>query len=95
MIIMKDGTIKFGNPTRRKNRPFIYQIIKTNYNHKNGDIINTYCIQQFNSKTLQYFVEVCPKDNFEYVIRAEDLGKRNLNLKDCRNIVKELLNYRF
>lgn len=95
MIIMKDGTIKFGNPTRRKNRPFIYQIIKTNYNHKNGDIINTYCIQQFNSKTLQYLVEVCPKYNFEYVIRAEDLGKRNLNLKDCRNIVKELLNYRF
>lgn len=90
MTIMKDGTVKFGNPTRRKNRPFIYQILKTNYNHENGDVINTYCVQKFNSKTLQYFIEVCPRDGFEYVMCSYK-GKKNLNLKDCRDIVKELL----
>lgn len=89
--VLENRIMDFGNPIRRRNRPYIYQIIKTNYNNKNGDIINTYCIQQFNSKTLQYFIEVCPKDNFEYVIRAEDLGKKHLNFKDCRDIVKELL----
>jgi hypothetical protein len=93
MIIMEDGIIKFGNPARRKNRPFVYQILKTNYNHLNGDVINTYCIQKINSKTLQYFVEVCPKDGFEYIIGAEDIGKKNLSLKDCRDIVEEVLSY--
>lgn len=85
--------IKFGNPTIRKNRPFIYQVLKTNYNHLNGDVINTYCIQNFNSKTLIYFVEVCPKDKFEYIIGAEDRGKKNLSLKDCRDIVKEVIEF--
>lgn len=90
MTIMEDGTVKFGNPTRRKNRPFIYQILKTNYNHENGDVIKTCCVQKFNSKTLQYFVEVCMRDGFEYVVGAKEQGKKNLNLKDCRDIVKSL-----
>lgn len=90
MIRLKNGRIDFGNPIRRKRRR-IYQIIKTNYNHKNGDIINTYCIQRFNSKSLDYFIEVNPKDDFEYTIGADALGKKFLNLRDCRNIVNKLL----
>lgn len=91
MIKVIDEQVKFSNPPRRMNKPFIYQVLKTNYNHTNGDIINTCCVQAFESKTLKYFIEVCPKNNYEYIITAEDLGKKNLNLKDCRDIVKNLL----
>lgn len=83
-------SIKFGNPKIR-NRKRIYNILKTNYG-KDGTIYNTYCVQKFNSKTLDYFVEVCKKDEFEKVITTETLGrKRKLTMKDCRDIIKLLM----
>lgn len=82
-IRKSNRTLYYGNAPRRR-RARVYQILKTNYNHETGDIINTYCIQRHNSKTLDYFVEVCPTDEFEYTISA-------VNLKECRDIVKDLL----
>lgn len=82
-------SIKFGNPKRR-NRKRIYSVLKTNYG-KDGTVYNTYCVQRFNSKTLDYFVEVCKKDSFEKVITTQSLNrKRPLNMKDCRDIINGL-----
>ncbi|MGL5715210.1 MAG: hypothetical protein ACRCX2_19490 [Paraclostridium sp.] len=90
MFVLRDGSIRFNNKPRR-NRKIVYNVLKTNYNHSNGDVINTYCVQRFSSKTLDYFVEVIPKNDFEFVITAESLGLKTLTLKNCRDIVKELI----
>lgn len=89
--ISSSGELYEGNAPRRRNRPHVYQILKTNYNHETGSVYNTYCIQDYNSKVLIYFVEVCPVDDFEWVVGARALGKKHLNLKDCRDIIKSLL----
>ena len=88
--IKEDGSVDFGNPSRRC-RPFVYQIIKSNYNEITEDIYNTYCIQDIKTKKIDYFIEVCPKDGEEYIIRPSDLGKKNFSLRDCRYIIKKLI----
>lgn len=83
-------TLKLGNPKIR-NRKRIYKILKTNYG-KDGKIYNTYCVQKFNSKTLDYFVEIIRKGEFEKVITTQSLKrKKQLNLKDCRDIINLLM----
>lgn len=86
--------MKFGNPPRRK-RPFIYKVLQSNYCEKTGDILNIYCAQKYNSKTLQYFIEICPANESDYfTITGLDLGRKNLSLRDCKNMVKKLINGR-
>lgn len=80
----------FGNPSRRI-RPFVYQIIRQNYNPKTGDVIKTYCVQRYNSKTLDYFIEVESKEGCDYVINAQRWGWKHFSQRDCRNIVKSII----
>ena len=93
-----EGTLilKFSNPVRRKNRPFTYNLLQSNYCEKTGDILNIYCAQKYNSKTLQYFIEICPPKESEkaIIINSSDMGITNPSLRDCKNMVKKLVNGR-
>lgn len=88
--LKEDGSIDFGNPTRR-NRPFVYQVIKSNYNDKTEEIYNTYCVQNPRTKSIDYFIEVCPKGKEEYLILPSHFGKKYFSLRDCRYIIKKLI----
>ena len=85
----KDGYIDLGNPPRR-NRKYVYQIIKSNYNDRTGDVYNTYCIQSPVTRKIDYFIEVCSKDKFEFIIHPRMFGHKN-TLKSCRHIIKKIL----